>query len=347
MKGEQLARQLMLLKHLSTEPSGLTIADITDKTHVSQRTAYRDLAALQAAGFPLQAEKQDGRTKWKFMDHVTLALPRPLRLPELIALYLGRTLLENNRATAFQGALVELIRELAAVLPPRTRTYLNGIQETFRTAPDPCRAYSHFNEVAGQINQAVTQGRTVEMIYQTMKEKKGRRLNVDPYHVWFRNGTIYIIGYCHARGAERIFALDRIRRPKLTDHRFTVPDHFDFEHFVGHHFGATRGEIHTVTIRISPARAGYIGDRTWHASQTVQPHIDGGIDITFRVAGLSEIRQWVLALGPHAQVLEPEELCNQIRNDLAAALARYPSAPYEPEEPLATTVCDPQQQLWG
>ena len=45
--------------------------------------------------------------------------------------------------------------------------------------------------------------------------------------------------------------------------------------------------------------------------------------MTFQVAGLDEIRRWVLSLGPEAQVLEPARLKQMVRADLQKSLGQY------------------------
>jgi predicted DNA-binding transcriptional regulator YafY len=54
---------------------------------------------------------------------------------------------------------------------------------------------------------------------------------------------------------------------------------------------------------------------------------DGSLEIAFRVAGLAEIKRWVLSFGPVCQVLEPEELREMVRKDLSRNLARYSTGP--------------------
>lgn len=353
MRGEQLARQLLILQRLSTQPHGMTIAAIMDLNRVSQRTAYRDLAALQLAGFPMVSEKVGEKTRWQLMDGFSPVLARPFQLTELLALHMGQALLANYRATDFHNTLEHLLEEIQRALPAETRAWFRRIRKGFKAGPEPAHAYHRFNQLIGQINRAVAEGRTIEIAYQSLKETTHTRRRIDPYHVWFKNGTIYIVAFCHRRAAQRIFVLDRIRMLRLTDRRFQVPDHFDFEHFVGRSFGVMLGETHTVRIRISPAWARYIAERTWHVSQAVQQQFDNGIEITFRVAGLDEIRQWVLALGPEARVMEPAELREQVRADLAAALAQYPDTPEQTDTPYGaekmpdTAIGDPQRRLWG
>ncbi len=45
--------------------------------------------------------------------------------------------------------------------------------------------------------------------------------------------------------------------------------------------------------------------------------------MTFRVAGLEEIKRWVLSLGPEAEVLEPDRLIEMVREDLTRTLGQY------------------------
>jgi predicted DNA-binding transcriptional regulator YafY len=95
---------------------------------------------------------------------------------------------------------------------------------------------------------------------------------------------------------------------RVTEDCFKIPDDFSFEDYVRYSFKVMQDELYAVTIRISPSWARFIGEKLWHQSQRIQKLIDGGIEISFKVAGLEEIQQWVLSMGPEAVVVEPEEL---------------------------------------
>jgi predicted DNA-binding transcriptional regulator YafY len=49
--------------------------------------------------------------------------------------------------------------------------------------------------------------------------------------------------------------------------------------------------------------------------------------MTFRVAGLDEIKRWVLSFGPEAVVLEQEKLKEMVRKDLSKNFAQYSKPP--------------------
>jgi len=47
------------------------------------------------------------------------------------------------------------------------------------------------------------------------------------------------------------------------------------------------------------------------------------LKMTFQVAGLDEIKQWIMSLGPEAYVIKPEKLKNMVKADLKKSLLRY------------------------
>jgi predicted DNA-binding transcriptional regulator YafY len=49
--------------------------------------------------------------------------------------------------------------------------------------------------------------------------------------------------------------------------------------------------------------------------------------MAFLVAGLDEIKRWVLSFGPEGVVLEPEKLKEMVRKDLSKNFAQYSKTP--------------------
>jgi len=94
-----------------------------------------------------------------------------------------------------------------------------------------------------------------------------------------------------------------------------------------HSFKVMHDELYTVKVRISPGWARWVGEKIWHESQKVKRNGDGSLELAFRVAGLDEIKRWVLSFGPEAQVLEPEKLKEMVRKDLSKNLAQYSTGP--------------------
>jgi predicted DNA-binding transcriptional regulator YafY len=97
--------------------------------------------------------------------------------------------------------------------------------------------------------------------------------------------------------------------------------------FMRHSFKVMHDELYTVKVRISPGWARWVGEKIWHESQKITKLANGGLEITFRVAGLDEVKRWILSFGPECQVLEPEKLRKLVQQELHRNLAQYSKPP--------------------
>ena len=323
MRGDQLSRQWGILRQIEVSRIGLTAAEIAEAGGVSLRTAYRDLDDLQLSGFPLYTEKGEKGRRWRFVDAYAFKVPPPFSFTELLALHTSKDLFKVLKGTIFFESLESLIDKVRSALPPEALAYLDRIQSTFHTSIRPYKDYGRFKDIINKVNQAAMDRRRIEILYRPLKQKKEDTRKVDPYKIWFYEGTIYVIGLCHLRNQIRMFAVDRIRLLTLTEEKFDLPPDFDLESYTRDSFQVMQDELHTVKIRISPEWARYIGEEVWHESQATSKNPDKSLELTFRVAGLDEIKLWVMGLGAEAYVLEPDRLKYLVRDGLQNALVQY------------------------
>ena len=205
MRGDQLARQWRILRHIEASVQGLTVAELADLEDIALRTAYRDLEALQEAGFPLFCERADRAGRWAFVDTYKFQVPQPFTITELMSLYLYADLVSVFKGTAMYDALESLFRKVRATLPHRALAYLNKVQSTFAVGIRPYKEYGRFRELLNQVSQAVTDSVSLEMAYHPLRTDKDVLRKVDPYKILFLEGTIYLIAYCHLKGRRPLF----------------------------------------------------------------------------------------------------------------------------------------------
>jgi predicted DNA-binding transcriptional regulator YafY len=82
--------------------------------------------------------------------------------------------------------------------------------------------------------------------------------------------------------------------------------------------------LHRVRLQFDAYAATRIRERRWHDSQERNPLSDGGIELIFELAELSEVLEWILSWGEHVRVCEPPELIERLQNRLRSTLALYP-----------------------
>jgi len=322
-RGDQLGRQWKLIQALSAYRTGKSAAELAQELGCHPRTVYRDLEALQVAGFPLYTDRVDGRSLWSFVDTVKHQIPIPLSLTELMALYFSRDMLKVLKNTIFYDSLETLFQKIKATLPPEYINYLSGIEKSLKVGLSSYKEYGEFTEALNSINKAVLNGKYIDMIYFTMSRKQETHRKVAPYKIWFFDGTFYLIGHCLLRNSVRLFAIDRIKSLCLTDESFQIPEDFNTEDFMRSSFGTFVGNLTTIKIHFETDIAGYIQERTWHESQEIEPQEDGSIIFKVTVAGTDEIKFWVLNWGAKATVLEPDSLRDEIKSEAEEMTKKY------------------------
>ena len=318
-RGNQLVRQWRLL-HLLDRPAGVAVEAAAHELGCTVRTIWRDLSVLHDAGFPIYDEPgADGRRSlWKIRDDFKLRLPLKLSLSELAALIMSRDLL--GPAAALGPAIHSAFDKISRVLSKDALALIDRMRDTIGVRAIGSKLQAPSAAHVEMIQAALQERRRLDMVYYALGRDEVNRRQVDPYHLTFFDGGFYLIGYCHWRKTERIFAVERIRELKMLAARFEVRPGFDAEEYLRNSWGMIQGELVTVKVVFSKSVARYVRDRLWHPSQKISDLPDGRLDVTMRVADTLEVRRWILGYGPEAEVIDPASLRESLRHE-AAALA--------------------------
>jgi predicted DNA-binding transcriptional regulator YafY len=322
-RGDQLSRQWKIIHILVASSQGKTVAELAATLACTPRTVYRDLEALQAAGFPLTTEMRDNYSYWHILNPNRQQPPMAFSVPELMALYLGKEMLKTYRGTIFFDAIESLLDKISATLPAAVTDYLDRIERHVNAGPAPRKDYTRFGTVINQINRAIIDERKIRIVYYSMSRQAESRRVVHPYVLRHVEDTLYLIGWCELRKEIRTFAVDRIRSAEASEQRFALPAAFDLAAFLQDSFGIYRGDPVRVKIRFLNSVAGYIRERVWHPSQTIEAMDDGSLIFSATVAGIEEIGHWVMRWGAGAEVLEPEVLRRRIAAQASAMAEHY------------------------
>ena len=322
-RGDQLGRQWKIIRSLIASTQGKSVQDLASELSCHARTVYRDLEALQVAGFPVYTERKNQKNYWSLMASAKHQIPIPFNITELMALYFSSDMLKMLKNTLFYDSLASLFKKIKATLPPEYRTYLRHVESSLKVDLKPTKDYSRFKDIIDQINQAILNRQHVRITYFAMSRQKTSQRLVAPYRLWFFDGTFYMIGFCRLRKDIRLFAVDRIRKMVLTDSTFETPEDFDMENLLRASFGAFFGEPVQVVIHFSPRISGYIVEKIWHESQVVEKQKDGSVIFKAHTAGTEEIKFWILGWGKDALVLEPESLRQEICLEAQGILKEY------------------------
>jgi predicted DNA-binding transcriptional regulator YafY len=321
-RDKPVLRALKLLSLIERNTGGLRVSDMAEQLEANPRAIYRDLEVLEELRVPLYTDKNGRESFWKIDPDYRSRLSIPFSLSELLSLYLAQDSLRSLDGTVFYDSLRSVFEKLWPVLPKPLFREMIDLRKSFLSGIPAQKSYGDYREFIKVIEEAIRQRKVLQLMYHPRDQEPGER-RVSPYAVHHRNGSLYVIGYCHLRKDIRTFIVDRMQKIKLTEESFTIPPDFSLANYLKHSFGMFTEDLVRVKVHFHKSLTRVLVERRWHASQKNKKLADGSLELTFEVAGTKEIKTWIMGFGALAKVLEPASLVKEIKEDLGKALNVY------------------------
>jgi predicted DNA-binding transcriptional regulator YafY len=288
---------------------------------VSRKTIVRDIAFMRdRLDLPIEFDVQI--QAYRYTQPVNAFPTVNVTEGELLALLVAQRALQQYQGTPFHRQLQIAFEKLAG-----------GLRDRISFSPaDELRAVSFKNIGLGKtdlavfnaLSGAVLRQEEVAFEYRKPGDAKKSARRVRPYHLANRENFWYLVGFDLERQALRTFALPRIGDVTVTKETFTRPADFSPEKFFANALGVLGGKgDYRVVIRFAPSVAERVREREWHESQEMRELPGGALELRMRLGALSEAEQWVLGWGAAAEVLEPKELRDSIRQTVRVLAGRY------------------------
>lgn len=304
---------------------GMTLDDLAEECGVDRRTIHRDLNAVEEAGYTLTSEWQEGKKVYSFLTKSRNIPPITFTLPQLMSLYLLRSLGVYLAGTPFQAEIEELFRAITSVLPDRYAAHLERIARVSLPILHGARDYSAAAGYIEGLQRALLHQYRVRLSYAKKGRDEREEYEIDPYTLVFHKGGIYLLGYAHNRKAMRLFALERVRGIEVTRQRFEIPEGYQPETHFKSAFGLVSDTPMKVRVRFSPDVAHAVKERIWMPGQKIRTDKDGRVTVEFEAAGEMELVSWILSYGMHAEVLGPPELRREVKRQVRGMRQYYRS----------------------
>ena len=333
---EKLIRQLSLISFLMAERRPVSALEIKqDVEGYSQmndeafaRRFYADRAELDSLGIHLKVDKP--AEGYYEAENYSLP-PENFYLPaiefsdkELGALRMSLSLLDGEFAYAepLRLALQQLSWGKPSPLDaPEQRSVALAV-----TAGAGGRGLS---QRLTKVETAIFRRKTIVFDYYTIGRDAEEKRKVDPYHLLFRGGQFYLIGYSHERGDVRVFRVSRVRGKvgyaSKAEHDFNRPEDFDPRTYATRTDWQLGDPVGRARIWLSD-RVDWLALRHFgHAGEVSDA--DGGVIFETDYADSRQMVSWVLGLGEQAHIEGPEELAGEARERLELVIERHAEAP--------------------
>jgi predicted DNA-binding transcriptional regulator YafY len=337
---EKLIRQLSLISFLMAERRPVTALEIKQEVEgystmnddAFARRFYADRAELDSLGIELKVDKPaEG-----YYEAENYSLP-----PENF--YLPAIEFTDAELGALRMALSLLGGEFAYAEPLRL-----ALQQLSWGKPSPLAAPDQRSVALGvtagaggrelsqrlsKIETAIFRRKTILFDYYTIARDATEARRVDPYHLLFRGGQFYLVGYSHERDDVRVFRLSRIRGKvgyaSKAEHDFTERvEGFDPRVYATRTDWQLGDPIGEARVWISD-RIGWLVERHFGHAGRITPaaEVEGapgeGIVLHTTYADGRQLISWVLGLGERARILDPPELVSELEERVELLVDRH------------------------
>jgi len=199
---------------------GRTARQLARHFEVSVRTIERDLSALGQAGVPLATRQ--GRAGGYSLDR-SMSLP-PLNFTPREAAAVA-VALSSSEHVLFKNDARSALQKIVAAMPDRALEEARSTAAKVRLLVQP--AADPDADIAETVWRAVRDNQVLGIVYIDVGGVETER-EIEPQQVVVGPNGSYLTAWCHLRGGDRVFRMDRIiraaRTPSLPRPQRAVPE---------------------------------------------------------------------------------------------------------------------------
>jgi proteasome accessory factor C len=185
--------------------------------------------------------------------------------------------------------------------------------------PEPERV----GRLRGRLAHAVQERRQVRLDYYVPTRDESTERVVDPVRVVSAGGHTYLDAWCHLAEDQRLFRLDRVSSATVLDSPVEEHEGLTPRDLADGIFSPSPDDL-LATVRLAPA-ARWVAE--YYPVEEAREQPDGGLSVRVRVGDPVWLVRLMLRLGATAELLDPPELAQRVRDVARAALANYGPAP--------------------
>ena len=169
------------------------------------------------------------------------------------------------------------------------------------------------------IVDAMRESVALSMTYQSFWMDEPATFEVEPYCVKLFEQRWYMLGKSEGYDDLRIYALDRIKALEPTERKFKLPKKFDavkfFEDYYGIIISDDDYDVCPVALQVDAQQSNYLRTLPLHHTQVEVERNDEYSIFEYRLCPTFDFRQKILSMGGAIEVLAPEELVYQMKDE--------------------------------
>jgi len=295
-------------------------ASLAEEFEISLKTARRNIAFMRdMLDAPLEYDPR--RKGYRYSDS-SFALPGLwISQEEVLAVLIAKKLLSCCAGGILSAAIGKMGRKIAAQTEKIGLTE-KRLEEAFSAA---WLGYSPTQADTFRIAaRGLLENRLLAFTYSSPFSGTTTSRRVEPHHLQHYMGNWVLLAWCREREAWRKFLLARMTNLTAEGTVFTPRPREEWAIELEGAFGIFQGQEKTsVKLRFSPRLARWVREQFWHSGQVMEDGPGGSLLLTIPVADFREVKLKILQFGAECEVLEPEALRLDVKEEIERAAWIY------------------------
>lgn len=289
----------------------MKIKDLANELGVKEKQIRNYRNDLELAGIFINSE-QGPYGGYTLMNNGNL-LGLNLSLEELSILNLSLEQLKYNKYI-YSDELELVVDKIKSIT--NMKKNLEGNMNYFNTEPKANCDFDEEKQKWQDINIAFITRRKIKIKYFSLNSGIAWRI-IHPYGLYQYKSDMYVAAYCENRKSVIDFKVCRIIEYKILEDKFQVADNFRWDAYMKDCIGIYKDKEIYIKLKVKYPISVIISEKIWVDNQRITKNeADGSIIFEANMKGLKEIKSWVLSMGSCAEVLEPKELRDEIKNEI-------------------------------
>lgn len=310
----RIDRLTAILIHLQTKRV-VRAQELANRFHISLRTVYRDIRALEEAGVPIGAEAGIGY----FLEDYHLP-PVMLTNAEASALLFGAKLMERMADPSLQEPFRSALYKIKSVLKRTEKEHLEELETQVAVAASS-RPVPAANSVLDQIQAALVQQRVLRLTYRGHYADSTTQREVEPIGLIYYGMGWHLIAYCRLRNDYRDFRTDRIRQLSPGSQTFCRRNLLTLQAYLD---GLRRQEkLEEVVIWFDKTVARFTQQQRYAYGFVGEEELNGRVRMRFMTQFVDGLGRWLLMYGNGVTIEAPESLKDYMRTYAREVQAHY------------------------
>lgn len=291
-----------------------SVERLMKELEVSRRTVLRDIQNLQNDFYaPIEYDRY--HKGYHYTDETFFVRNVLVTEGEVVALTGILPLLERYDNTPLKDTITKVYDTISQMLPNQVQvqsSLLNDVQ----FISDPLANIEA--EVFQKIFDAIKQHKTIDFGYRSISRTEHTPHSLDPYKIYCQKGDWYAVGFCHKHNKYSTYNLSRMKDIQLVA-GFTPDPDYEKKVHIDPNFGIWNNDMpfKKIELLFDKSINTYILERTFHKNQECFQKEDGSVYLSFESNQIQETLYWVLHFGSAVKILNPPELKEAYKKELA------------------------------